>query len=91
MLQNFRVLDNNNKKIFLLQVIIEGRNHGHDLNYYQQYMNHLWQEHENSDPIKQYAKVSQVHVIFRSAIYNTSPATWIFRVLRTTCSPRFNL
>lgn len=40
-----------------VQVIVEGRNRGHNANFYQQYLNHLWQEHDTADPVKQYAKV----------------------------------
>ena len=41
-----------------VQFIIEGRNCGHDMRYYQQYLDHLFRQEEeavNCDPLKKYA------------------------------------
>ena len=39
-----------------VQVIIEGRSRGHDMSHFQNYIDHLWQQQETKDPLKQYAK-----------------------------------
>ena len=41
-----------------VQFIIEGRNMGHDMRFYQQYLDHLFRQEEddvNSDPLRKYA------------------------------------
>lgn len=39
-----------------VQVLIEGRNRGHDMSLYQSYMDHLWQQTDSGDPLRQFAK-----------------------------------
>ena len=39
-----------------VQVILEGRSHGHDMLNYQSYLDHFWQQNTPSDPIKQFAQ-----------------------------------
>lgn len=40
-----------------IQVVIEGRSRGQNMSFYQAYIDHLWQLHNNEDdPLKHYAK-----------------------------------
>ncbi len=39
-----------------VQVIIEGRSHGHNMCNYQQYLAHLWNTSRDDDPVNRYAK-----------------------------------
>lgn len=39
-----------------VQIIIEGRSRGHNMSHYQSYLDHLWQQVDTADPLKQYAK-----------------------------------
>ena len=39
-----------------IQVIIEGHARGHDMRHYQSYLDHMWQQTDTNDPLKQFAK-----------------------------------
>ena len=39
-----------------IQVIVEGHSRGHDMRHYQSYLDHMWQQTDTNDPIKQFAK-----------------------------------
>ena len=44
------------QRVLVLQIIIEGRARGRNMSYYQSYIDHLWQQADSADPVKQYAK-----------------------------------
>ena len=49
-----------------VQFIIEGRNFGHDMRYYQQYLDHLFRQEEfeiNNDPLRKYASGKIMRVL----------------------------
>lgn len=55
-----RVVQNVIRKFYALraQFIIEGRNQGQDMRFYQQYLDHLFRKEEeevNADPLRKYA------------------------------------
>ncbi len=101
LIKQFISLDVQVRKVFLeemgnrdsqnchFQVIVEGRPRGHNFNLYQSYMDHLWQQYDTADPLKQYAKGFEDYLQVMFVCLYAWVCVFVFNA-RLFCSPLFS-